>query len=399
MKLRFDPLRFSGVRLPDGLEISDISELDSVLAEVIYSDGSVDKKKIRWDTSELSKSGKYTVKGEILQKKYGFPLVCGFADPVIFEYGGKFYFIATNDLTGAVGLYVREAESPEALLKPDCEPTCILDYDEERGFIQTFWAPEFHIIGGELCILFAVGGKKWDPQSHIMKLRRGGSISSPDGWEAPVRICKMNGEYISTKDITLDMTFFRFGGKAYYCWSQRHLSPDSGSMLYVAEVDEADPTRLASEPVLISRPLYGWENQSGTVNNEGPYPLYAENGLYLNYSAAAAGAFSYSSGFLYIQNGSDPLLPSSWKKDVCPSSSSFLFGDREGPAHGSFFHNREDGKTYYVCHAQKHGEDGKRNASVTRVHFGALGRPVLALSADEDLPESAKNITLEVTLR
>ena len=71
----------------------------------------------------------------------------------------------------------------------------ILDRNEEKGFIQTFWAPEFHVIGDELYILFAVSGKIWDPQSHMMKLKKNGSIIDPNSWKS--RPCyEKDGTYL-----------------------------------------------------------------------------------------------------------------------------------------------------------------------------------------------------------
>ena len=55
----------------------------------------------------------------------------------------------------------------------------ILDVQEEKGFVKTFWAPELHWIGGNLYILFAVSGKVWGPQCHIMKLKKEGDILNP----------------------------------------------------------------------------------------------------------------------------------------------------------------------------------------------------------------------------
>ena len=55
-----------------------------------------------------------------------------------------------------MGFYVRESEDVAGLFKEDTKQHLILWLDEERGFVQTFWAPEFHVIGGELYILFAV---------------------------------------------------------------------------------------------------------------------------------------------------------------------------------------------------------------------------------------------------
>ena len=397
---QFTKLRFSHINLPEKVEISDAAELEKISAEVVYTDGSSDIKPVKWDIPDAIKAGeggKYTVGGEIIQQKFPYPSACGFADPVIFRWKDKWYFLATNDNTGDVGMYVRGADTVEGLFAEGNEPSIILSYDEERDFVQTFWAPEFHVIGGELYILFAVGGKQWSPHSHMMKLKPGGDILKESDWEEPVRVVRADGSDLAPRKITLDMTYFKFGGRSYLCWSQRRFDPDSGSMLYIAEIDEKKPWQLKSEPVLISRPLYGWENQNGTVNNEGPYPLIVGDRLYLNYSGGAAGGYSYVVGYLIAESGSDLLDPKSWKKTVCPVSSSVMFSDREGPAHNSFFIG-EDKKTYFACHAQRIGEDNRRNTSITRVQFGAGGWPVLSLEPEEDLPKERKYVSILVEL-
>ena len=394
---QFSKLRFSHIRLPDNVRINNVNEIRNISAEVVYSDGSVDVKPVKWDTSEVTVPGEYMIRGEVQQEMYPYPSAEGFADPVIFKWEGMWYFIATNDNTGDVGLFVRRAETVEGLFIPENKPVCILPYDEERGFIQTFWAPEFHVIGGELYILFAVGGKQWSPQSHMMRLKRGGDILDPDDWEEPVRVKRADGTNLTDTGITLDMTYFRFDERSYLCWSQRWFGPDTGSMLYIAEIDEHEPYRLTSEPVLLSRPLYGWENQSGTINNEGPYPLFCGDKLYLSYSGGAAGGYSYVVGYLTAEHGSDLLDPSVWKKTPCPVSSSVMFSDREGPAHCSFFVG-DDGKTYFACHAQRPGQDQRRNTSITRVHFDRRGFPVLGLEPSEDLPEDKREVCIRILL-
>lgn len=384
---RFSKLRFSHIELP---EETSPDRLNSLPARVVYSDGSFDEKPVRWEISPDARSAR----GEVLQQKYPYPSACGWADPVVYFYQGAWYFLATNDNTGDVGLYIRRAASVKGLFA-DNEPCLILPYDEKRGFIQTFWAPEFHQIGGELYILLAIGGRVWSPHSHMMRLKKGCDPLLESSWEEPVRVVRADGSDLAPGKITLDMTYFQTGGKHYLCWSQRRYNPDSGSMLYIAETRPETPWILKSEPVLLSRPLYGWENQSGTVNNEGPYPLFVGDKLYLTYSGGAAGGYSYVVGYLELEPGLDPLVPENWHKSPCPESSSVMFCDREGPAHNSFF-TGEDGKTYFACHAQRIGEDNRRNTSLTRVQINAKGRPVLGLEPQEDLPEDDRRF---VTVR
>lgn len=385
---RFSKLRFSHIQMP---KEAYPGELDALQAKVVYTDGSFDWKPVRWKISEDGSSAT----GEILQNQYPYPSACGWADPVIYPYEGKWYFLATNDNTGDVGLYLRKADTVEGLFAPDNQPSLILPYDEERDFIQTFWAPEFHRIGGELYILLAIGGRQWAPHSHMMKLKKGEDPCLQSSWEEPVRVAKADGSDLAPGKITLDMTHFQIDGNHYLCWSQRRFNPDSGSMLYIARTNRDRPWVLQTEPVLLSRPLYGWENQSGTVNNEGPFPLFVGDKLYLTYSGGAAGGYSYVAGFLELEKGKDPLNPENWTKSVCPESSSVMFRDREGPAHNSYFVG-DDQKTYFVCHAQRPGEDNHRNTSITRLQINALGRPVLALEPEEDLPQDRRYVTIRL---
>lgn len=385
---RFGKLRFSHIELPTAASRRSLP----AMAAVVYTDGSRDLKAVRW----IIQPDGCTARGEVIQAKYPFPSACGWADPMLFRHEGHWYFLATNDNTNDVGLYIRRAETVDGLFTEGNEPSCILPYDEARGFIQTFWAPEFHEIGGEKYILLAIGGREWSPHAHMMRLKKGADPLRADAWDEPVRVVRANGSDLAPGKITLDMTHFRWAGRDFLCWSQRRYHPDSGSMLYIAETNPATPWVLKTEPVLISRPLLGWENQSGTVNNEGPFPLLAGDTLYLAYSGGAAGGYSYVVGFLQLTRGGDPLDPACWIKSPCPESSSVMFRDREGPAHNSFF-TGDDGKLYFACHAQRPGRDTFRDTSITRLHFSAAGRPVLGLEPEEDLPESARFVIVRLT--
>lgn len=402
IKDRWYPIYSVSAQVPETVKLADMAELDKVQATVTYSDGSTDVKKVNWDTEGITKTdkGTYKVKGEIVSKPIVFPMAVGLADPVLFKWEGSWYFIATNDNLDDIGLYVRKADTVDGLFAEGIETRCILDYDEEKGFIQTFWAPEFHVIGGELYILFAVGGKQWAPQCHMMKLKKGGEIMNPEDWETPVRVKRQDGSFLTENGITLDMTYFKVKDTSYLAWSYRFgigTPLDTGSMLYIATTDEKKPWVLTSEPVLLSRPLFGWENTQGTINNEGPYPLILDDKVYLAYSGGAACGYSYAVGYLIASIEDDLLQIENWTKEPAPLLCSTYIDGIDGPGHNSFFVD-EDGKIIIAYHAQETDQFFKRCSTMHRVHIGKNGFPFLNMSAERDLAESLKNVELEVAL-
>ena len=152
-----------GVTVPTDITVTSVDDIDKVNALISYSDGSSREKKVTWDTSSVTAPGEYEITGHITQQKFRFPLADGYGDPVIFRWDDKWYYISTNDNLDDVGFYVREADTVHGLFEEGIEAHCILDFDPSRNLEKTFWAPEFHVIGGELYILFAVSGHQWGP--------------------------------------------------------------------------------------------------------------------------------------------------------------------------------------------------------------------------------------------
>ncbi len=401
----------------DTVHIHSVSELNDIRVTAMYSDGSTHEKKVIWDESDVEKlrdimkSGKnesvggtdsepVVIHGTVENRIYPFPLAKGYADPVIFRYEDSWYFIATNDNTDDVGLFVRKADNIEDLFAEGHKEYLILDKDEDRDLIQTFWAPEFHMIGGELYILFAVGPKDWGPQCHMMKLKKGGSITDADSWEDPVRVRKMDGSFLCENGITLDMTYAKACGRSYVIWSERyHIGTplDSGSMIYIGEIDENDPYQLISEPVLLTRPFYGWENQYGTINNEGPYALYTKDRLYIAYSGGSAGGYSYSVGFLSIEYDKNLLDTVEWNKDITPSLTAHSVDGEYGPGHNSFFTD-ENGDIWIAYHAKETIGFTTRCTAIRRVHFDVDGVPVLNMDPARDVDEKYAKISIKVNM-
>ncbi len=381
-------------------KVNSIEELEAVKALVTYSDGSVCEKKINWDTSVLNGEKKKSckIKGRVEQSTTGFPLAVGYADPVIYQWQGFWYFLATNDNLNDIGLFVRKANSVRELFSADTKEYCILDYDIKMGFCQTFWAPEFHEIGGRLYILFAVSKTQWGPQCHMMRLKQNGDITCASDWEEPIRVKRADGTWLAEDGITLDMTYFKTGGKSYLCWSYRYgigTSKDTGSMLYLATTEEACPFMLTSEPVLLSRPLFGWENNSGTINNEGPYALLLGDKVYLAYSGGDACGYYYAIGYLTASGKENLLDINVWEKLPAPVMHSGSVEGIQGPGHNSFFRD-ETGTLMIAYHGQERDKYFKRCSAFHRVHISKSGFPLLNVAGSTELPEELLTVEAEL---
>ena len=348
---------------------------ESAFSKITIDDELADRVCRYWNPVSALKADEST-QIEDMSKTYPFPLTCGYGDPVLFKWEGKWYFIATNDNLDDIGIYVRESVTVKGLFADDITEHLILPYDPDRHLIQTFWAPEFHVIGGALYILFAVSGETWGPQCHMMKFKKGGKITDPDSWEDPVRVVRSDGTPLTMDAITLDMTYIKAEKASYMVWSYReHIATpmDSGSMLYIATVDDEKPWMLTSEPVLLTRPLYGWENLEGTINNEGPYAFIKDGEVFLAYSGGSANAYTYAVGLLRADIGDNLLDLNSWTKSITPILSYYSV-DEFGPGHNSFFTD-DNGDLMIAYHGETAIDEHLRCDAIRKVYFKEDGIP------------------------
>ena len=388
--------------VPECVQLSSEQELDAVMAEAVYSDGSRASKRVLWekDAIDFTRPGIYEIRGRVQSKKFTFPLAEGFGDPVIFPWEGKWYFISTSDNTGDIGLYIREADTVEGLFAEGVVQHLILPLDEKRELIQTFWAPEFHVIGGKLYILFAVSGHAWGPQCHLLKWKEGQPLIKAESWEDPVRVQRQDGSYLTEDGITLDMTFLRTKRQSYVVWSYRlgmWKPHDTGSMLCIATIDEREPWKLTSEPVRLARPLYCWENVDNTINNEGPYAFIMDGKVYLAYSGGAANSYTYAVGLLTAREEDDLLDVSNWQKRCTPVLSFYSVEGEYGPGHNSFYED-EDGNLMIAYHAEKDKKSTLRCDGIRRVHFRKDGTPEFGMSAKEDFDPALGSVSMKVEI-
>ncbi|MCQ2524502.1 MAG: family 43 glycosylhydrolase [Lachnospiraceae bacterium] len=380
------------VELPCSIKVSSEEEILNYKVTFNYSDGTSSKKVVDWDLSnvDFTKSGSYEIKGHIKQPHFDFPVAFDRADPCVGFYNGKFYFIATNDADGNHTLYIRESDTIEGLV--NAEEHLILDSTTYEGIGGLLWAPEFHIINGRLYIFHACTPEPFfEEESHVMELKEGGNPINKDDWSRPKRVVKADGSDIceAGKEITLDMTEFEWQGDYYVIWSQRQFLPvDLGAWLYVAKLNPEKPWMLLSEPVVLSKPDYGWGNNH-TFVEEGPFALIRDDKLYVTFSAAAVDT-SYVVGLLSIEKGKDLLDPSSWQKKGYPILTSRSVEGEFGTGHNAYVTDAE-GNIWNTYHARP-GEEAPRSSGIRRVHFDMDGEPVLDLTEDKDIKEEFRTL-------
>lgn len=384
---------------PKTLEISDLSQLKDCRAERIFSDGTKDLVRVDWQLEgiDLQKSKEAFVEGRLHQEHFAFPMATNHADPCMGKWNGKYYFIATYDADHEHTMYIREGNSIPELVT--AEEHLILDSTTYEGIGGLLWAPEFHVIGGRLCILHAATpGPFFEEESRIMILKEGGNPICKEDWEGPRRIVKADGSDIceAGKEITLDMTHFVIQGEDYVIWSQRQFLPkDLGAWLYIAKLNPTEPWKLASEPVVLTKPEYGWENNH-TFVVEGPYALIRDNMLHITYSAAAVDT-SYVVGLLSIEIGKDLLVPTNWRKSNYPILTSRSVEGEYGTGHNAYVTD-DDGMTYTTYHARP-GVDAPRCSGVRAVHFDVDNEPMLDLTEEMMLNREKATVRCLVKLR
>ncbi len=376
-----------GVRFPEQVEAANREELERQYATALYSDGSRASKRVDWELSQVDfdKKGVYEISGRVHQDHFAFPIAYNRADPCICKWNGSYYFIATNDADGNHTLYIREAKSiPELVEAPE---RLLLDSETYPGIGGLLWAPEFHEINGRLYIFHgATPGEFFWEESHVMELREGGDPACREDWSAPKRVVKKDGSDIceAGKEITLDMTCFQWEGDFYAVWSQRQFLPkDLGAWLYIAKLNPKEPWKLDTEPVVLSKPEYGWANNH-TFVDEGPFALIRGDKLYLTFSSAAVDT-SYVVGLLTIEKGKDLLDANNWSKKNYPLLTSRSVEGEFGTGHNAYVID-DDGTVWNTYHARP-GVDGVRSSGIRRVHFDVEGDLVLDLTEDLDLKE------------
>ena len=402
VKTKLSVLENVDMQVPASIEASSADELSDVTVKAVYNDGTTNEKKVSWNTDNVDwdTKGTYQITGEVLQTTYAFPQMSARPDPQIVNYNGMYYFISTDE-SGQGRIYIRKASTLKEM--SSAKETLLLDGTSYPDlFTACLWAPELHEIDGNLYMFFAGSKSNWaGVQSHVMKLKDGGDPTNPSDWETPIRVMKKDGSYLydaDTQGITLDMTYFEHNEVSYVIWAQRQrikdgASCDTGSWLYIASID-TDTWKLTSDPVFLSKPDYGWDNNS-TFVDEGPYVIKQDDRILMTFSGAGVNC-TYVVGMMSVDANADLLVSDNWHKMNYPILTSRSVDGEYGPGHNSYVVD-EDGNFMNIYHA-KPGTNGTRSAGFRRVQFDADGDPRLDMTAKLDLNPKFKTVTTNVVV-
>ena len=283
-------------------------------------------------------------------RTYPFPLMPARGDPMALRYGDGYLFMATDDEHGQLFLKIRQAATLADI--PTAEDHTLFRANAQGDLSGCLWAPELHWVGGKLCIFFAAGMPHWyTVQSRVIWLE-GDDPLNADSWTAPRRVEKADGSPLTEDGITLDMTVIPTRNGDYVIWSQRPIRTEpllcGTADLMIARLNSREPWRLASEPVTLSRPEYGWERIHSPVN-EGAFLLRRGDRLWVTYAAALID-HTYCVGMLSALDGDDLTDPANWRKSNYPVVHRFSVPDQIGAGHNSFAKDGE-GNDIMLIHA------------------------------------------------
>lgn len=421
----FDEICFTGVE-PIRLEWpvgKALSVGDSAVclpgAVCRYSDGSTHEKRVCWDPEALarvdvSRPGVWKIPGTIRQKRWEFPLplkflpdepkdFVGMSDPCVTEYRGKYYLSSS----GSQSIQLRIADTVEGTFA--AEPVVIYRVPLNPGvrYVGT-WAAELHEIDGVLYLFTALcENGDWEQVKSCI-LRCKGDPADPNSWEAPRLCVKRDGSLLTEGGISLDMTYFRDGGKDYVMWSDRKMCYDTGALeagtadIYIATVDPKEPYRLTSEPCCVVRPMYGWDRYETEVD-EGPYLLRHMDELFVTVSGSSTSMGDlYDVGVLRAKSGADLLRQENWTWVPYPLLTKESVPGEYGPGHNNFVKEPDTGDDLMVYHAIPHDAQDRtlqRQPGIRRVHWAKSGLPYLEMTPERDLPEGSERVVMELVVK
>ncbi|MCF0127925.1 MAG: family 43 glycosylhydrolase, partial [Pseudobutyrivibrio sp.] len=387
------------------VKLSDNTVLD---AYITWTD---ENGKVIDDVSML-RAGTYNLTGKVSGYFKG-PFIAESADPYVTydEENEMYYFTCSDPAYGSINagynkISLRASKTLEGLA--EAEPVVIWDAKDSsvnKYGSQHIWAPEIHRIGGKWYVYFAgtIDSGAWSIRPRILVCD--GNDPMTGKWTEHARFTDKNGGYTGFNGMSLDMTYFEANGKSYVIWAD--IEPKS--MLKIAEVDPADPTKCISDQLIIAYPEYSWERVNEIVN-EGASVLKKDGKIYVTFSASGTGP-EYCVGLLTADENADLLDITSWSKRTTPILQSSDLYQQYGPGHNSFTKD-ENGNDIIVYHARDEKcytdkcayansnslYDPCRHANLAYVRYDESGAPVFYSTAYKEL-DRLDTLSLKLTVK
>lgn len=252
-------------------------------------------------------------------------------DPDIVLHNGLYYHCFSQ----ADGVYLCVSKTIEGL--NEAEKIRVFAPDKEE-YSHEIWAPELHIIDDKCYIYVALDDG--DNYHHRMYVLENDSNNPLDEY-------KMHGQIgDSTNKWAIDGTIVKYHNQLYMVWSGWEGEQNVAQHLYIAKM--SDPFTISSPRRLICSPTEPFERGScDGINapyiNEGPFPFYDGDNLYILYSGSGSWDIYYCIIALKL-NGTDPMKDE-WIKADAPflQSNEFI----KGPGHCSIIQGKEKNLIFF----------------------------------------------------
>ena len=260
-------------------------------------------------------------------------------DPSVIFLNGLYYHCYSQDNKVCISV----ADTIEGL---DNAPIITVFTPDKEEYSKELWAPELHVIDNKCYIYIAMDDGIND--HHRMYVLENGSSNPLDPYKMHGKISDESNKW------AIDGTIVQYHNKLYMVWSGWQKDVNGSQELYIAEM--SDPFTISSKRRMICVPDQDFERggcngKDAPYINEGPFPFYDNDDLYILYSGSGSWCEHYCLIALRL-NGKDPMKDE-WIKDKEPflKTNDIL----KGPGHCSVIQGKE--KNLIFFHAWEKDEE------------------------------------------
>ncbi len=242
----------------------------------------------------------------------------GYADPSVVYHDGWYYYSFAKDYLGKPGLYMAKAANIYDI--GNVRPKLIWAWATatEGTEVTSIWAPQLYFLEGKWYIYATCDVGLETTLSNGRRM--------PVIWRALADDPYGEYEYIGViKNVDMDVVSYnspriiQHGGKLYMINGSFFRKEDCTNQhiqrTFISEL--SDPTTVSGSAVVISSPMYDYENNI----MEGPFPVYSPNGtLYVIFAAGHTRTDEYCTGVMRFNGTENDSLAdaSKWEKFSTP---------------------------------------------------------------------------------